>query len=77
MHVALELSLDAHTPIRDDHEAHVHVHMDLTTHAQDVIKQGFSELVFEPTPTRMRAPVSKLEYTAQSEEATRNFTKDI
>ena len=27
-----------------------HLDMDLTTHAQDVIKQGFSELVFEPTP---------------------------
>ena len=51
--------------------------MDLTTNAQDVIKQGFSELVFEPTPTRMRAPVSKLEYTAQSEEATMKFPYNI
>ena len=25
--------------------SHVHVHMDLTTHAQDVIKQGFSEFL--------------------------------
>ena len=72
---ALDLSLDAHTPIRDNHE--VHVYMCTMPRISLRTPQTWSSKAssnFWTYSALMRAPVRKLEDTAQSEEAAMNYT---